>query len=272
MLPIGPSGTSWECHIPRIGLEKPVTLHSPRPPSHDPVATVTPWLVTRARDESAALVEALVRAGLKASALPCIERRPIEWAPDLAAWAGRKTLFMVTSPFGARRLIDCWPTLEGHGIVAALAPTTVRVLEAAHIPVAISAPGGAAGLARAAASPSRSRPPSDCVPSANCIASSPMRRAVRMICRRGSTSGRANARRPCSSVRPPAGIFSPRAARLPADPCSSGSRASGNRRSGRGRKRGRADFRPRCIRRAKRHSSTGPGPCASANCAARING
>jgi len=112
---------------------------------------VTTWLVTRARDESAALVEALQRAGLKASALPCIERHPIVWAPDLAAWAGRKTLFMVTSPFGARRLIDCWPMLEGHGIVAALAPTTVRVLEAAHIPVTISASGGAAGLARAVA-------------------------------------------------------------------------------------------------------------------------
>lgn len=132
-------------------MGKPVTLHSPRPPAHDPVATVTSWLVTRARDESAALVEAMERAGLKASPLPCIERHPVEWVPDLAAWAGRKTLFMVTSPFGARRLIECWPTLQGHGSVAALAPTTVRVLEGARIPVAITGSGGAAGLARAVA-------------------------------------------------------------------------------------------------------------------------
>jgi uroporphyrinogen-III synthase len=151
MLPFGRSGTSWECHILRIGLEKPVTLHIPPPRRRDPVATVTPWLVTRALDDSTALVEALERAGLQAAALPCVERRPVEWEPDLAAWAGRKTLFMVTSPYGARRLIDHWPKLAGHGTVAALAPTTVRVLEAARIPVAISGAGGAEGLARAVA-------------------------------------------------------------------------------------------------------------------------
>ncbi|HZF16277.1 MAG TPA: uroporphyrinogen-III synthase [Steroidobacteraceae bacterium] len=110
---------------------------------------MTPWLVTRAFDEATPLVERLERAGLAAAALPCIERRPIEWVPDLGAWAGRTTVFMVTSPFGARRLIDYWPKLKDHGLVAALSPTTAQVVESAGIPVSITGTGGASGLAEA---------------------------------------------------------------------------------------------------------------------------
>jgi uroporphyrinogen-III synthase len=118
---------------------------------------MTPWLVTRTLDEATPLVERLERAGLAAAALPCIERRSIEWVPDLAAWSGRTTIFMVTSPFGARRLIEYWPRLKDHGIVAALSPTTAQVVEKAGIPVAITGTGGANGLAEAVLASRQSR-------------------------------------------------------------------------------------------------------------------
>jgi uroporphyrinogen-III synthase len=112
---------------------------------------MTPWLITRAIEEATPLVERLQLLGLAAFALPCIERRAIAWVPDLAAWSGRETLFMVTSPFGARRLAEYWAQLKGHGRIAALAPSTAAVVERAGVVVDISATGGALGLARAVA-------------------------------------------------------------------------------------------------------------------------
>lgn len=110
---------------------------------------LTPWLITRAADEAQILVDRLRKAGIAAEPFPCIERRVVKWRPDPEAWRGRAAIFMVSSPFGARCLIAHWPQLEGHGRVAALAPTTARILESAGIPVAISASGGAEGLAQA---------------------------------------------------------------------------------------------------------------------------
>jgi uroporphyrinogen-III synthase len=112
---------------------------------------MSPWLITRATEEATPLVERLQLLGLAAFALPCIERRAIAWVPDVASWSTRETLFMVSSPFGARRLAAYWPQLEGHGKVAALAPSTAAVMERAGIDVEISAPGGALGLAQAVA-------------------------------------------------------------------------------------------------------------------------
>jgi uroporphyrinogen-III synthase len=118
---------------------------------------VNPWLITRALEEAAPLVERLERAGISAALLPCIERRAVEWLPDPGAWSGRRTIFMVTSPYGARRLIDCWPKLKGHGIVAALAPATAAPLASAGIAVEIHGTGGAVGLAKAIAALPESR-------------------------------------------------------------------------------------------------------------------
>jgi uroporphyrinogen-III synthase len=112
---------------------------------------VNPWLVTRALEEATPLVERLERAGVSAAALPCIERRAIEWAPDPRVWSGRRTIFMVTSPYGARRLVDCWAEIKGHGAVAALTPATSAPLMNAGIAVDIHGTGGAVGLARAIA-------------------------------------------------------------------------------------------------------------------------
>jgi uroporphyrinogen-III synthase len=112
---------------------------------------MSPWLITRASEESAPLVERLGRLGVPAAALPCIERREIEWTADLDAGSHRMTIFMVTSPFGARCLVAHWPQLRGRGRVAALAPSTAQVLERARIATDISARGGALALARAVA-------------------------------------------------------------------------------------------------------------------------
>jgi uroporphyrinogen-III synthase len=108
-----------------------------------------PWLVTRAVEEATALVERLERVGVAATVLPCIERTAMEWTPDLEAWSGRDTIFMVTSPFGARRLLAYWPQLRGRGKIAALAPATAGVLERAGIAVEFAASGGVLALARA---------------------------------------------------------------------------------------------------------------------------
>lgn len=112
---------------------------------------MTPWLITRAIQEATALVERLARLGIAAAALPCIERAPIEWMPDLAGWAGRPTIFMVTSPFGARRLLTYWTQLRGHGKIAALIPSTSSVLERANLTVEIAATGGSLALANSVA-------------------------------------------------------------------------------------------------------------------------
>jgi len=112
---------------------------------------MNPWLITRAVEEAAPLVERLERIGIPAAAFPCIERRPIEWIPDLETGSRRAAIFMVTSPFGARCLMAHWPQIQGRGKVAAMAPSTASVLEQAGIPVEISATGGALALARAVA-------------------------------------------------------------------------------------------------------------------------
>ena len=112
---------------------------------------MNPWLITRAIEEAAPLVERLERVGIAAAAFPCIERVPIEWTPDVTNLSGRPTIFMVTSPFGARRLVWYWPLLHGLGKIAAMAPATAAVLEQAGIPVEISVTGGALALARAVA-------------------------------------------------------------------------------------------------------------------------
>jgi uroporphyrinogen-III synthase len=151
MMPVEARGTSWECHILRIGLEKGGTLHGRGSRRNDPLPIVNPWLVTRALEEATPLVERLERMGVSAAALPCIERRAIAWTPDPSVWAGRRTIFMVTSPYGARRLVDCWPQIKGHGVVAALTPATAAPLNSAGIAVEIHGTGGAVGLAKAIA-------------------------------------------------------------------------------------------------------------------------
>ena len=112
---------------------------------------MTPWLITRAVEEATTLVERLDRLGIAAAALPCIERAAIGWTPDLDGWAGRQVIFMVTSPFGARRLLAYWTQLRGLGKIAALAPSTSGVLERANLTVDIAASGGSLALAQAVA-------------------------------------------------------------------------------------------------------------------------
>lgn len=112
---------------------------------------MTPWLITRALQEATALVERLDRLGIGAAPLPCIERVPIEWMPDLTGWAGRQTIFMVTSPFGAQRLLAYWMQLRGRGTIAALTPATSAVLERANLTVDVAATGGSLALAKAVA-------------------------------------------------------------------------------------------------------------------------
>ena len=121
------------------------------PQWQDYLIPMSAWLITRPMEEATALVERLQRLGIAASVLPCIERRPVEWTPDLKPWANRTIIFMVTSPFGARRLLDYGPQLQGRGKIAALAPSTAAVLEHSGLAVDVKGSGGALGLARAVA-------------------------------------------------------------------------------------------------------------------------
>src|SRR4051812_28227530 len=103
--------------------------------------------MTRAQPDADADVATLRAAGVKAIAVPCIERVALPWP----AWnpEGPKVI-LVSSSFGALQLVQAWPTLsEPRPIVAAMAPATAGRLERANIPVQIHAEGGIIALAQA---------------------------------------------------------------------------------------------------------------------------
>lgn len=121
------------------------------------------WIVTREWSDAEPLVQALRDGGLRARALPCIERTALPWPDDLAPPASRgpagleagatPTIVLCTSPFAASLLIARWPRLVGAAgaaplTCAAVAPVTARLLEAAGLPVSIRSKGGVASLAR----------------------------------------------------------------------------------------------------------------------------
>jgi uroporphyrinogen-III synthase len=95
------------------------------------------WVLTRTAEEGRALADEL-----GCELLPCIERVALPWPP----WPKAAVVF-VTSKAVAQRLIS-EPRPQGLRI-AAVAPATRAVLEAAGLGVDISATGGAVALAEA---------------------------------------------------------------------------------------------------------------------------
>lgn len=88
------------------------------------LASVLTWAITRARDESKALVEQLSARGLRAVALPCIERT----LRSLASWRPSGHRVVLLTSVAAVEAVK--PVLEASlpADLAALAPSTVAAL------------------------------------------------------------------------------------------------------------------------------------------------
>lgn len=116
------------------------------------------WIVTREGGDAEQTVLALQARGLRARALPCIEREVLPWPDTLTPeHDGAGTLMLCTSPFAARLLIERWPLLRTAAgaaplSCAATAPTTARLLDDAGVPVSTRVSGGVVALAEAVAS------------------------------------------------------------------------------------------------------------------------
>lgn len=113
--------------------------------------TATPWVLTRARDESRALQSALREAGVPSLVMPCIERK----ASRFPAWpwpvdAARPRFLFLTSPYA----VGCVPwrrVMEAGVRVAALSPRCVQAVEEQGGRVELKAAGGTVALAKALA-------------------------------------------------------------------------------------------------------------------------
>jgi len=106
------------------------------------------WVLTRAQPDADADVAAMQARGLRAIAVPCIERVALPW-PRWSPPMPRKLVF-VTSPYAATRLVEAWPQLPvPKPSVAAMAPITSERLHAHGVPTEVSAEGGVVALASA---------------------------------------------------------------------------------------------------------------------------
>lgn len=116
-------------------------------------ALVITWVITRAIAEAASLVEQLNGAGLRAVAVPCIERSPLPfapWRPD-----GHRVV-LLTSVAAAERVA---PVLQASlpADIATLAPVTAQSPALVSFAPSIASSQGVAGLAQAIADSLRMR-------------------------------------------------------------------------------------------------------------------
>lgn len=105
---------------------------------------ISNWVLTRAQPDADSDVAAMKARGLRAIAVPCIERVALPW-PSTSP-----QLIFITSPYAATQLIEAWPSLpEPKPRVAAMAPITSARLRAHGVPTEVRAEGGVVALASA---------------------------------------------------------------------------------------------------------------------------